>query len=207
MKSSGLTARKLRLLLILTMVLVSVLAAVGFYFMQMQLRAYANEISQLNADALDGGENLNTLRQLSVQLDEKASTIAKTKRIVAESKQYVYQDEIIKDLATIGRESGVSVTGFSFTGAGVVAGTSTTPTGTTAPESSPTPAASSNPSTLKSQSVTVTIASPVAYTNLMRFIKRIELNPLKMQIARVSISKESGSKVTSDSFVIEVYVR
>ncbi|HRJ06097.1 MAG TPA: hypothetical protein PK096_00815 [Candidatus Saccharibacteria bacterium] len=195
MKSAGLNARKLRLLLLLSMIFIMVVAVVGFYFMQRQLHSYADSISHLNADAASGDQNLTTLRALQTQLDEKAGIISKTKAIVAESKQYVYQDQIIEDLTRIGQESGVTVTGFTFTSPAAADGTTPTATAPTAV------------STLKSQKVTVSIASPLNYDNLMKFIKKIELNSMKMQISSVSITREKGSNVSSDSFTIEVYVR
>lgn len=203
MKLTSMTARKLRVLLLLVMLVVGVAAIGGFYFMQKQLRNYASDISQLKADADSGGQNLATLRRLSTELDEREGTIRKTKDIVAESKEYVYQDKIIEDLTEIGKSTGVTITGFTFSAAAAAA-TTTAPTGTSAPQ---TQAPASTGSTLKSQTVTVSIANPVNYNTLMNFIKKIELNSFKMQIASVSITKGEGSQVTSESFIIEVYVR
>lgn len=205
MKSGSLNARSLRLILILVMILIVIATIAGFYFSQQQILKYANDVSQSNSDAAAGGQNLATLRNLDTQLDQKAGTIEKAKKIVAESKDYVYQDQIIKDIADIGNETGVDITGFSFTPQ--TAGASAAPTGTSAPSVNEPAASTVAGSTLKSQTVTVTIDSPLSYNNLMKFIKRIEQNSFKMQIANVSITGAEDSEVSSEAFSIEVYVR
>jgi hypothetical protein len=205
MNVGPMTATKLRFVLSITMLLILVVIVGGFYFAQVQLRNYGRSISQLNADAASGDKNLQILRSLEDKLKAEAPTIKKAQSIVAESKQYKYQDEIVQDLSRNATVSGVTISGFAFTSANATA-PGTTSAQTTAP--------AANSSGLRSQTVTVSIVSPVSYDNIMLFIKSIELNPLKMQIASVSLSryidtdnKFNGNAVTPESFTIEVYVR
>jgi hypothetical protein len=202
MSKGTLTATKLRLLLIIGMILIVVSAIAGFYFAQQMLSKYASEISNLNANAEAGNDNIQTLRSLEDQLANEREAMTKARSIVAQSQQYLYQDQIVEDLSKIAGDSGVVITQFDF------ASTTGTP-GATSGSTTP-PPASSTPSVtsgLKSETVNVTIKSPLQYTALMNFIKAIELNPLKMQIASISLTKDEGSTVTSQAFTIEVYVK
>lgn len=204
MSSKALTATKLRLFLFIGMILIAVGASVGFYFAQQKLAEYAAAISDLNASAQAGNDNLQTLRSLKDRLDGEREVMTKARSIVAQSQQYLYQDQIVKDLSKIAGDNGVVITQFDFasSGAGTPGATGTTTPGTT------TPAAPSSPSSgLKSETVNVTIKSPLQYSALMNFIKAIELNPLKMQIASIALTKGEGSTVTSQAFAIEVYVK
>lgn len=201
MKKQSLNARRLRIILFIVMVLVVLGAGGGFYYAQQQLSGYAQAISRLNADAQAGDKSIQTLRSLENWMKEEFETIEKTRDIVAESREYRYQDQIVKDISRIGESSGVTITGFDFLAAAPTA-TAQTPTTTT-------PAAPLTPTTsgLKSQTVGVTIKSPVDYSSLMDLIRKIERNPLKMQLASVALTKDKGGAVTSQTFSIEVYVR
>ena len=49
MNGNAMTATRLRLLLIISMVVLAVASSAAFYFIQQRLAPYANEISMLNA--------------------------------------------------------------------------------------------------------------------------------------------------------------
>ena len=191
MNGNAMTATRLRLLLIIGMVVLAVASSAAFYFIQQRLAAYANEISMLNATAKSGNSDLQTLRSLDARLDEERDAITKARSIVADSQQYLYQDQIVTDIARIAGDSGVVVTQFDFSG-GTTGGTATPTTpqpDTTAPGSSAT-----GTSSLKSETVNVTIKSPVSYNSLMNFIKAIETNHTKMQIATISMTADAATQ-------------
>ena len=208
MTGSAMTATKLRLLLIIGMAMLAVVSSAAFYFIQQRLAEYASEISVLNATAKSGNSDLQTLRSLETRLDEERNAITKARSIVADSQQYRYQDQIVTDIARIAGDSGVVVTQFDFSGAST--GGTTTPTTPTPQPSTTTPGSSATgTSSLKSETVNVTIKSPVSYNALMNFIKAIETNPTKMQIATISMTADAAnpSQVSPQSFTIKVYVR
>lgn len=211
MNANAMSATKLRLLLIIGMVLLGIASIAGFYVAQAQLMKYANEISTLNATAQTGNESLQTLRTLEAKVNEERAAIAKARSIVSESKQYLYQDQIVNDISRIAGDSGISITQFDFAGSQQT-GATTTPAAGGATTTSPTDMAGSSASglsTLKSETVTVSVKSPASYTSLMNFIKAIEQNPTKMQIANISMTAETSdrNKVSSQTFIIKVYVR
>ena len=208
MTKGEMTASKLRLILSIMMLLALVSASVSFYFAQSKLKEYAVTISQLNATAQNGNDNLQTLQNLQKRLEDERETMTKARSIVAQSQQYLYQDQIVQDLSRIAGDNGVVITQFDFASTtsavgGGEAALAALPSDTET--TSPVPAVPT--SSLKSQTVNVTIKSPLPYDNLMNFIKAIELNPMKMQIAAISLAKDTGNNVSSQAFTIEVYVR
>ncbi|HEX7483868.1 MAG TPA: hypothetical protein VF281_01820 [Candidatus Saccharimonadales bacterium] len=208
MKSSHLTPTKLRLILATGLVLTITGAGVIFALASSQLKTVATTVSHKVADAQASQNNLTNLRKIERFLEDHQATVTRANDIVAESKSYEYQNQIVNDLKSYAASAGISITDFNFTSANSAA--PTTPAapaagGTTTPATET--AAPAAPS-LKSTSVTVTLASPVRYDNLLRFIKAIEQNLTKMQISTVSLSKgTTDSEVTTDTLAIEVYIR
>ncbi len=197
-----LTASTLRILLIVMLFLVIALAIGGFYFAQIKLTEYASSISQLNADADAGSGNVETLKRLQVYLERQKLVIKKTEAIVADSKSYAYQDQIVDDIVAIGKAADIKITGFTFE----TTGAATAPT--TAPATAaPTTPAVVIPGGVKSTTANITVGSPANYDNVLDFIKRVERNPTKMQIKNVSMSKSGSNSVTAPTFAIEVYIR
>lgn len=200
MKLSPLTATSLRLALSVSLFVVAILGSIGFYFVHKQLKTVAVGISHTVMDANASQNNVQTLQKIQTELSDKREVVERANSIVADSQSYQYQDQIISDLNNYASRAGIVITNMDF--APTAQGT-TTPGVPAAPQ--PTKPA---PSGVKSTSVSVTIKNPVTYTTLLRFIKSIEQNLTKMQISRVSLTKDAkGGEVSSEAFVIEVYVR
>jgi len=218
MKSAKMNAQLFRIVLVLCLIALIGLGSAGFYFVQNLLRTKSQEISKLNSEASASEEKLSALSKMKVYLDEHKSSQDKAEHIVAESKKYKYQNDIIDSLSKIAAESGINIVSYTFVegaSAAPTAGTTPAPGPATSPTSPAGNADSATPvSTLKSKSVTAAIKSPVPYKNLITFIRKIEGNSKKMQISNVSISRSAADSkqansqaVSSDSFLIEVYVR
>ena len=111
---SGMTAQKLRLLLLAGIVTLVLIAGAIFWLVRGHLLGYALQVQQSTAEASSSTQNLATLENLKTQLAQDADTVERTKNIVAESKSYAYQDQIIKDINTYADRSGVSVSGYTF---------------------------------------------------------------------------------------------
>ena len=202
MKRSTVTARSLRVILAVTIVLILAASIAGFYFAQKELRSYSATISELNANAKSGDNNITAYRRLTEELAKNQASASKAKSIVAQSKEFKYQDQIVTDLSAIAAKSKVTILSYSFGATTAAAGTATP-----APAPSTTAPVTTPASGLNTKSVSITINSPLEYTNLMAFIREIESNPLKMQIGSVSLTKGTGTTVASQGFTIEVYVQ
>ena len=203
---SQMTAKRLRVVLMVAMLIVIVAVGGGFYFAHKSLLSYAKAISQLNADADTGDQSIATLRSLEEKLDSEKQTIDIAQSVVSDSSSFA--TTVYQDINRIASESGVSIASFEF----VNSDTSTSAPATT-PQVAPTSPAQSTPSTgaapsgVSQKSVTVTLASPVSYDKLMTFISKIEANELKLQIAKVNLTKEAGGNVGTQTFSIGAYVR
>lgn len=199
------TAKRLRIVLLVSMLLVIAGVAGGFLFVERSLRSYANTISRLNADAQSGDQNIQTLKNLQTRLDSEQDTIAAARSVVADNA--TFSDQVISDISRIASESGVTITSLEFA---KEAGTAATP-GAAAPAATPgqttTTATTPAPAGVTKKSVTLALQSPLNYSNLLNFIQKVESNDLKMQLTSVTMAKEKADAVTTQTFTIEVYVR
>jgi hypothetical protein len=199
MKWETITATRLRIILAISLLLIEVLASLFVANADQKLKAYASEVSQVQADSSASQNNVQTLRKIQQELLANKDAIARTSEIVADSQSYQYQDQIITDLNDYAKRADITVTNLDFL--------ASTPTGTATPTPTPTGAAPP-PTGVKSTSVSVTIKNPVEYDKLLHFIKSIEQNLTKMQISRIGLAKDAGDgNVTSEVLTIEVYIR
>lgn len=199
-QNSKLSAANLRIVLILSMVLLIVAAAVGFWFVRGQLDAFAIKVHDDNHKADVSSNDIAKLKTLEQDLADDVVAVKRTKNIVADATGHLYQDQIVDDITKYATSAGVAITGFTFNESEDPAVAAAAPTTTSG---APLPAG------LKTTSAVVAIESPVDYTALMNFIHSIETNLTKMQLAGVSIGKQSGSntEVTVSPLTIEVYTR
>ncbi len=207
--SMSLTPRLLRAILTVTIALIVVAGAAGLWFAHSQLAAYATVVNNDSITAASGEQNVTKLEQLKSRMDADPVAISRAANIVADSKYYQYQDQIISDLTSYANSAGFQITGFSFT----PSATSTPTTGS----SSPAPAASSSmpttplaptPAGLKIEYATVTFPKDVAYTAYVKFLKSIEENLTKMEVMGVSMQLDPDNGLLSPSpLTIGVYTR
>lgn len=216
MKNIRLTASSLRILLSVGMFVIIGLAGAGFSFGQGWLKDFATDVSHTTSDAEASNNNLSALQQLRTELEKRKSAEEKAASIVADSKSYQYQDQIISDLTKYANDSGVAIDSFSFsspaTSGAPAAQPNTNPvTGVQTPGAASGTGAAAAPTTssgLRSVSTVVTLQNPVDYNNLLKFIRAVEHNVTKMQIAKISLTSDTDAhKVSSDALTIEVYVK
>lgn len=201
MKKLSLNATTLRLSLSISLFLIAILGAVGGYFMENNLRSVAIDVSHSVIDANASQDTIQTLQKVKQELNDDKDIIDRTRSIVADSQSYQYQDQIVTDLNDYANRSGVSITNIDFSAADTKSTSTPSPTPKTQP-TLPVPAG------VKSTSVSVSLKNPVDYYSLLRFIKSIEQNLTKMQISRISLTKDPSSNgVTSETLNLEVYVR
>lgn len=206
------TAQKLRVMLIAALFLMLAIITGVFYLGRQQLSVIAMSVNHANADANASNDNLNTLKKIQDTLAKNQTVITRASQLDATSNGYDYQNKIISDLETYGRQTGVGVTQVDFSAAFAATGS-----GAAVVPATPGPgAAGQTPSTTtntanmsKPITISVTLDSPATYTSLLKFINLIEQNLPKMQIARLNLSHldSDPSKVTVSNFAIEMYVK
>lgn len=201
------TAQKLRVMLIAALFLMLAITVGVFYLGRQQLSVIAMSVNHANADANASNDNLNTLKKIQDTLAKNQTVISRASQLDATSNGYDYQNKIISDLETYGRQTGVGVTQVDFSAAFAAAGSSAPASAT--PATGQTPPTTSAANMSKPITISVTLDSPATYTNLLKFINLIEQNLPKMQIARLNLSHldSDPSKVTVSNFAIEMYVK
>lgn len=193
------TATRLRLALSSSLFVIAILTGISLYFIYGKLHDVSTDVSHAVVDASASQDNIQTLQKIQSELADKKDVIDRASSIVADSKSYQYQNQILNDLNDYAGRAGITLTNIDFTSGDA--------TGTTGSGAKPA-ADSSAPAGVKSTSVSVAIQNPVPYDNLLRFIKSIEDNLTKMQISKIGLSKgTSGSNVSSEILTIQVYIR
>lgn len=188
-----------------------------------RLQATANDVRSVVAQADVIDQTNNQTVALWNELQQNQQSAKRVEQVVAESKSYVYQDVIVRDLKSFAEKAGITITNYDFTadtsgGASSSAsppssarGSRTDPSAdpaTTRPRAEGTTAAPT--ASLKTTSVNITVETPVDYRNLLRFIHYIEQNLTKMQISQISLSRTTSgdqNAVMSEALTIEVYIK
>lgn len=167
------------------LVLLIVMAGVGFYFAQNWLQEMAISVSHTVAQSTTSDKSVQDLKQLQDELATRQDIITKTNSIFTSTA--TYQTQAVEDLIAYATSSGITISNYSFPA----------PTASTA--------ASSTPTTL----VTITLTSPVSYTSLLKFMSLIEGNLPKMQITSINLGRIVGDNeaVKIDQLTVAVYTR
>ena len=189
-------ATKLRNILLATISIVIILMGVTIYYAYTFLQAEAVKSVHAKIDAELGGRDLERLKNIQKVLGDNKESVQKAAQIVAETKQYQYQDQIINDINSYAAKTGIRVTSFDF-------GTETAPAATGGATKSP------SAKGVKSIPVTLTLQSPILFDDYLSFIKAIEQNLTKMQISGVNLSPDTReiNKVINPSIGLTVYVQ
>src|SRR5882757_9330320 len=98
MKKPQLSAATFRLILSASLVVITGIGITLFSLANSQLRQVATDVSHVVVDANASQDNLTTLEKIKKTLASEQDIVARTNQIVAESKSYEYQDQIVTDL-------------------------------------------------------------------------------------------------------------
>ncbi len=213
MNVHNLTPTRLRLILIGSMGLLVALAVVVFMVGYKQISDYSAAARTVAAQAQASDSSLQDLVTVKKQLANNADVVQRASLLVAESKSYLYQDQIINDINSFASQAGVVVTNINFGGSGAAAtsGASAAATPTAPGSGSRSSMEAAVPGGIKTTTASITVQNPVDYTKMLTFIHSIENSLFKMRLSQVTLSKATGSKgsndVTSDVLNIEVYIR
>ncbi|HSW90369.1 MAG TPA: hypothetical protein VLF64_00035 [Candidatus Saccharimonadales bacterium] len=206
MKLKNMTPVKLRIILALSLIILSILGIGMFAFGYGQLKLFVIAAQDVAAKAQSSQSSVQDLVATKKFLQSNADAINRANQLAAESMSYVYQDQVINDINKYASEAGLAITNIAFT-----TPTTTAVGGTTAPPVTGSAATTAAPAGVKSMTANVTIKNPTNYLAMLDFIHLIEQSLFRMQISQIGISASSDDKnpnqVSSDILTIEVYVR
>lgn len=203
-QKSILTASRLRVILAICLILITGITTALFYFGRQQLETTATTISHSVADATASEDNIASLKKIEQELASNKDVMDRTAKISADGEGYNYQNQIISDLKDHANSADLTISTIEFKSSAATPAAATPATGTTATPDAGTTAA---PSGLKPVTIGVTLQNPVPYENLLRFIRSLEQNLTKMQIAQVGITKADAGGVSTEALSIDLYVR
>ena len=195
----------MRIVFALSLVLILVGMGVVVYFGYTMLQGTAEEVSKVQTEAKAVDAKVQNLARLEKEMEKYKDSVAKAQQLVAETRQYQYQNQIINDLTTYASQSGVGIAGFTFASGSAGSKSSSGSSSASGAGSSTGASTGAGP---KSMKVSVRLNEKTDYMALLRFMHLIEQNLTRMQIASVSMSKAEGAgQVNTQTLDVEVYVR
>jgi len=162
-------------------------AGLGCWQLQKILSAERLIADHARTDATISVDELQKAHNLQLYLNNHKEDVEKAAAVVAETKTYQYQNQIVEDVNQFASIAGVTVLGFDF-------------------PAQPTTAATKGTKTIQA---IVTLQNPVPYENYLRFLKLIEQNLTKMQITEISITPDTKviGRINNPTVGLQVYVR
>lgn len=168
----------------------------GVYMTHQRLTSYVTEVDHLKIDSELNQQSIENAKKLRSVLDENKDSVARAASIVADSKSYQYQDQIVQDIGSYANTAGLTVLGYDFISPSAAQATGKTAAPTTA-------------SGVKTVVATVSLKSPVPYDRYLKFLRLIERNLTKMQVTQLDISNDlkTPGSISSPIVTVEVFVR
>ena len=99
-----LKATTVRIILFIVLVLILGGIAASTYFANSFLNTTAEEVATMQSEATAVDAKIQNLLDLKKQLDENKAIVKKAENIVADSKLYQYQNQIIEDFSAYARK-------------------------------------------------------------------------------------------------------
>ena len=210
-KKFTLTATNLRIILAVSLVVITAIGAGGFTLAYNWLDGFAADASTVASQAAASESELQELSQTEKMLKTQHHAVERASKIAAESKSYQYQDQIINDLNDFARKAGITISDITFADDNAKGGSSSS-SSSSASSSSKTGTSLPAIAGLKATTASVTVKNPVEYRKLLTFMYLVEQSLTKMRIANVDLSRSTAQgqapdSITSNTLTIEVYLR
>jgi hypothetical protein len=174
--NKNITPKTARSLLISLLIFIILAAGAGFYVGLREVSTIATEVTHASQDAAAGIEQVKGLQNLQVQLGETRTLVDKANTMFVPVADY--QARVLNDLRVYAAEAKITIVNTDFV---------------------EDPTAASDP--IPTRSVKITLAQPVSYASLLRFLQLTEGSLPKLTVAGVTISREADMK--SDEVKVE----
>jgi hypothetical protein len=195
MNKPNTSATKLRAALSVIVILIVILAGVGFYYAQDWLSEQSKEVHQIVSTSNAGKNDTQSVAELQKAISDRQEASDKATSILTNANTYT--EQVIGDLEKHASQAGIKIADYKFSA------------DSTTPDSQAPATSATTISGVRTIPISITLANPVNFTNLLRFMKAIETNLPKMQINGISLTSTSGSPgtVTVAPITIEVFAR
>lgn len=172
------------------MAIVIIGAFVGAYYLNGFLILKKDEVSKVENDVVANESSIGLAQALEQYIKNNRKDIDLVKKVVSDTKEYQYQDDIINDIVTYAAQTGLKLLSVTF------------------PTSISSSSSKDKSAPVKTMQAVIEIDKEFSYDKYINFIYKIEQNISKMKILQISIDlgKEAGS-ITGSSIKLEVYVK
>lgn len=189
-KSFSLKASIFSYILGALMAIVIIGAFVGAYYLNGFLVQKKDEVSKVENDVVANESSIGLAQALEQYIKNNRKDIDLVKKVVSDTKEYQYQDDIINDIVTYAAQTGLKLLSVTF------------------PTSISSSSSKDKSAPVKTMQAVIEIDKEFSYDKYINFIYKIEQNISKMKILQISIDlgKEAGS-ITGSSIKLEVYVK
>lgn len=172
------------------MAIVIIGAFVGAYCLNGFLIQKKDEVSKVENDVVANESSIGLAQALEQYIKNNRKDIDLVKKVVSDTKEYQYQDDIINDIVTYAAQTGLKLLSVTF------------------PTSISSSSSKDKSAPVKTMQAVIEIDKEFSYDKYINFIYKIEQNISKMKILQISIDlgKEAGS-ITGSSIKLEVYVK
>lgn len=172
------------------MAIVIIGAFVGAYYLNGFLIQKKDEVSKVENDVVANESSIGLAQALEQYIKNNRKDIDLVKKVVSDTKEYQYQDDIINDIVTYAAQTGLKLLSVTF------------------PTSASSSSSKDKSAPVKTMQAVIEIDKEFSYDKYINFIYKIEQNISKMKILQISIDlgKEAGS-ITGSSIKLEVYVK
>jgi len=190
----GLTATKLRAVLITALIVIIAAASAGFYFGSQYLYNFAIETSKATINATSSNGESAELQKLQQSLAAQQAVIAKTNALFATDS--TYQTQVVTDINRYAAAAGLPTPSYSFnnsTTGSSMGGRSSSQKGGLGRSNT---------------SFTVSLPSSVSYNSMLTFLSGIDQNLPKLEVTSIDLKRDTKQgNVTTPALSIQVVVR
>lgn len=173
------------------------------------LSSQSKQADRTKIEAEVSNSDIEIIESAGQKLSDDPDAVQRAEALVAESRLYQYQNQIINDLQGYAARSSTKISGYSFSSGADAGSTEAAPAANAAPPAASQPGATSAPAGLSSTSVSISIDQNVSYINFLKFLKLIENNITRMQITDLSLTPDSENRklLINPTLTIKVYTR
>ncbi len=155
--------------------------ATGFYYGSGYLKSLSKEADHAKIDAEVSADEISRLKKLQSFMSNNKFIIDRVNSVTTDTTDFQYQNKIVNDLKVLSTKAGINIIGYNF---------EQTETTATTSASTPKDAKSSG---LKTVRLSITLATPLQYDSLVRFMKASEQNLTRLQITDITLAPDANN--------------
>jgi len=190
MKNPRIKATSLRTVMIVSILIIITILTVGFYFAQDWLNTQIAESDKTTIGSSVVNKNAASVKKIQDEITKYQASATKANTLIVSSQDY--QSQIIQDLKKYAAANNITISTYSFS-----------------QSTSSDTKASVSIKGVTSNFINITLNDSIKLTNLIKFLKSIEVSVPKMQLTGINVTPipNSQDSVRVEPLTIEVYTK